>query len=675
MSAELTSRLLDLTRERRFNDVITVWKAAAAAAREVEIPKRLAAAALAQSGDLNAAASLLRELVSREAAEAASFALAARVFFDVGQLDASLDAWEGALAQMPGNLGWWKWFAEAAIRAGQPERALRGSEVHALHRDLNIDVALAHATLLTKAQRADEALIALERMVVRWPNHPVVGPAYAEFVLREFPLEAASLLDSRLWNPQPVRLSPARVRASLWMPAFFESEETAAEWRRRLLARLKELRELAQMSDVRGTERAACLATTPFLAAFHDADITDIQFAWGDFVEELVAPLRESIAGAASVSRGPVRKVGIVSNRLTDSSAGRFFNTWVEQLVAAGFDVCLYALGKTDHETERLSRLATLRRFPDDDVSQWQSLATQLIADSNDVLLFPEPQGSSLTMLVAGLRCAPIQCAAFGNPVTTGLHTMDYFLVPDAAEVPDPTRFYREKVVRLAGIGIVKPPAAPVSDFSRQSFGFNDDEHIYLINQQLQKWTPSFIDAVCEILQRDPSGRIAYFGVGSNMSLRAAQMYFRKAFKARGVDIASRTIFVTGLSRADYLALNRASDVSLDTFGYCGGSTTVDALSVGLPVITLEGRFLRSRQTAGMLRADGLGETVATSQSQFIELALLVAANRLQAGGHSFVGTNSAKPAAASASGGLPDNVVVFDNLAQFLKTLSTVRS
>lgn len=624
MAADLTQQLLELTQQRRFDEVVSVWRAAAVAQRDAEMPKRLAAAAYAQSGNLNAAFELLQELVSRETLEAATAALAGRVFFDVGRPELSLHAWERAMKLVPDNPIWWRWFAEATIRANQPERALRGAEVLTLHRENNLDVALAYVTLLAKAQRAQEALVAFERMLVRWPDHAIVGPAFAQFVMREFPLEARELMARRAWCPQPDALSPERVRAALWLPPFFESEAAAGEWRNHLLAQIHRLTELAVQSPLQRIERASCLSMTPYFAAFHDADITAIQFAWGDFVEALLAPLR-TVLPAVKEREHRVRRVGIVSNRLTDSSAGRFFNDWVPQLISAGFEVRLYAIGRSDAETDRLSRLAPTCRVAEDDERHGLALAQQILTDSNDVLLFPEPQGSPLTMQVAGLRCAPIQIAAFGNPVTTGLHTMDYFVVPDAAEVDSPHPYYRERVVRLDGIGVKRPAALPVSEASRESYGLRPDERIYLVNQQMQKWTPTFVDSVAEILRNDRNGRLVYFGVGASVSARAEQIYVRGAFAAHGIDVAERMLRITELNRSDFMALNRWADVSLDTFGYGGGSTTMDALAVGLPVVTLQGAYLRSRQTAGMLRSFGCNSLIASNRSQFVELALAIA--------------------------------------------------
>ncbi len=659
-------KLLDLTRERRFGEVVNEWKAADVRDREIEVCKRLAAAAFAQSGDLAAARELLLELLSRTDIEAATCALAARVLFDTGATDASLAAWERAVSLAPANLGWWKWFAETSIRANQPERALVGAETHALHREQNVEIALAHATLLAKAHRSDEALFAFERLMALWPAHPVAGATFAQFAMREFPLQARELLDKRPWRPQPVTLSPELVRTAVALPAFFENETAAAEWRSCLLDQLKKLTELARTSPLRGADRASCLAATPFFAGFHDADITPIQFAWGDFVEALVAPIRSALPTVVEKG-GPARKIGIVSNRFTDSSAGRFFNSWVEQLLATGYDVRLYALGMSDHETDRLSRLTPTERYAHDDPGYFLPLAHKLLTDQNDVLLFPEPQGSALITLVAGLRCAPIQCAAFGNPVTTGLHTMDFFLVPDAAEVAEPAAFYREKVARLAGIGIAFSDVPSAPRFDRQSFGFSPEERIYLVNQQLQKWSPHFVNAILDILRRDKQGRLVFFGIGSNVSTRAARRYLRETFQAQGVDLAARSTFLPGLDRVNFLALNAASDVSLDTLGYGGGSTTLDALGVGLPVITVQGRFLRSRQTAGMLRLAGSEQYICSDAASFVEAALATAHERKRVRGSTIIASETNR---AVSNHSMAERPIIFADLAAFLGSL-----
>jgi predicted O-linked N-acetylglucosamine transferase (SPINDLY family) len=63
----------------------------------------------------------------------------------------------------------------------------------------------------------------------------------------------------------------------------------------------------------------------------------------------------------------------------------------------------------------------------------------------------------------------------------------------------------------------------------------------------------------------------------------------------------------------------------LDTMHWSGGNTSLDALSSGLPIVTLEGRFMRGRQSAAMLRTVGVEELIARDAQQYVDIALRVA--------------------------------------------------
>ena len=623
MDASLSERLAALTQQRDFPAVVAAWQRATASERSQEVAARMAATAYAQLGQLvNANAILTAHLATStlHSPEAPTWALAARISFDLNRFAESVSRWEHAVSLNKESVSWWRWFADACIKAAVPERALQLAGIHRARINQDADLAITLVTLLVAANRCDEALLDFERVLAKWPHHQDAGPAFAEFVVREYPVDALELLDRVHWRPEQRVLSAATVRAALLLPAFYETAAVADMWWERLLTEIRALTALAHESKLVGQARGNCLATTPFFAAYFERDVTEIQFAWGDFVESVCAPLRGAYRKLSGLPQA-VKTIGVISNRFNDSSAGRFFNPWLHQLKADGFDVRLYAIGAADSVTDALTREFATFRIATDDIEHWQILADRVYADRNDVLLYPEPQGSQLIELVAGLRLAPVQCAAFGNPLTTGLATMDYMLVPDAAEVPEPQPYYREQVVRLEGLGTSVPPLATVGDYSRASFGFSAHERIYLVSQQLQKWSPTFMDAVIEVLRQDIRGRLVYFVQNSVLSSRAFELLLRRKFLNGGLEYARRVTVVGNLAREDYLAIHRAADVGLDTFGFSGGSTTLDALSVGLPVITLEGPFLRGRQSAAMMRQMGQGGNVAQSVAQFVALA------------------------------------------------------
>ena len=117
----------------------------------------------------------------------------------------------------------------------------------------------------------------------------------------------------------------------------------------------------------------------------------------------------------------------------------------------------------------------------------------------------------------------------------------------------------------------------------------------------------------------------------------------------KGKIVLSRQIVAGNLARENYLALHQAADVGLDTFGFSGGSTTLDALSVGLPFVSLEGAFLRGRQSAAIMRQLGQGGNVAQSVDQFVDLARSVSRATAARGG-AMVHAASAQPSSAVVS-------------------------
>ena len=84
---------------------------------------------------------------------------------------------------------------------------------------------------------------------------------------------------------------------------------------------------------------------------------------------------------------------------------------------------------------------------------------------------------------------------------------------------------------------------------------------------------------------------------------RVFDAYLRHHFAPLGIDVANRVVRLPQRSRVDFLAVLAHSALALDSFGFSGGNTSLDALSVGLPVLTLPGDFMRGRQTFAMLQA------------------------------------------------------------------------
>ena len=89
---------------------------------------------------------------------------------------------------------------------------------------------------------------------------------------------------------------------------------------------------------------------------------------------------------------------------------------------------------------------------------QLSAWAATIERDAPHVLVYPEIGADHTTLQLAALRLAPVQCTSLGQPVTSGLPTIDYFLSSDLMEPPAAQEHYTERLVRLQSLGTAYRP-------------------------------------------------------------------------------------------------------------------------------------------------------------------------------------------------------------------------
>jgi len=100
------------------------------------------------------------------------------------------------------------------------------------------------------------------------------------------------------------------------------------------------------------------------------------------------------------------------------------------------------------------------------------------------------------------------------------------------------------------------------------------------------------------------------------------------AFTEQGLSPQGRVKILPAVSHDDYKRINQLCDVMLDTLHWSGGNTSLDALAMGLPIVTLPGEFMRGRQTMAMLKLLGVEELIAGSTEEYLAIARKVATDR-----------------------------------------------
>ena len=637
--------------------------AAASAARALETGGEdpaylvLEGGVLHDRGDLQGAAERFGRVVAARPAWAGGHVELGKVLMDLGRPAEALERFRKAADLEPNNARTWNNVGAALQSLDRLDEAMRAFN-HVLALDPRF--ALAHFNLARILSLRGEAKRALEHASAATrlqPSHMdawlLVGDlrrrlrdpqgalaAYGSAV-GAAPREArartalAELLAETGRHEEAVRhyraaaeIAPQSVRAALGshllLPQVYTSLQHLEDCRRDYAAGLERLHEQAdRFRFARPAQALNELRWTNFYLAYQGRDDVVLQKRYGEFHRRVLAPaVPEFFQPRPSRPRGDRLRIGFASHFFFNCTAGRYFSSWITHLDPARFETFVYYTNEwvADDTRAIAAAAATFRHLPGRPL---YTLAQHIAADALDVLVYPELGMHPDTFALAGLRLAPVQCAGWGHPNTTGLPEIDWFISCEAMEPEGAAAHYSERLALLPGLGTryAIPKRDPEGD--RAAFGLPADRTVYLVPQSLFKIHPDNDALIADVLVRDPRGVALFFASSHAAHTDAFAARLAAAFAARGLDIHERTIFLkAGIAHPSYLRLNELCDVMLDTLHWSGGNTSLDALASGLPVVTLPGAFMRGRQSRAMLEIVGVPELVVASPAEYVETAV-----------------------------------------------------
>ncbi|WP_201066618.1 MULTISPECIES: FkbM family methyltransferase [Thiorhodovibrio] len=323
--------------------------------------------------------------------------------------------------------------------------------------------------------------------------------------------------------------------------------------------------------------------------------------------------------------RDPQRRlrVGLVSADFAVHSVAFFFSAWLVHHAREAMELFAYANGE---------RSDTMTHWCRAQVDHWvacaawddQALARRIREDGIDVLVDLSGHSGSNRMGVFARRAAPVQVTWIGYPNTTGLKAMDYRLVDAVTDPPDADAFHTERLIRLPdGFLCYRPPEAvrklavcapPMAERSWVTFvSFNN----------LAKIGPGVLERWVRILQAVPASRLLLkSGLAADVRVWDAVIE-----QLTGAGIAAERI--EGLPRtrlqAEHFPWYHQADIALDTFPYNGTTTTVEALWMGVPVISECGDRHAARVGASLLTRLELPELIAKDADDYVRIAVELA--------------------------------------------------
>jgi len=374
---------------------------------------------------------------------------------------------------------------------------------------------------------------------------------------------------------------------------------------------------LARFSEAVGLEQ-------PFYLAYRNGNHMERLSRYGDLVTASAPPM-------TNLSPPPRKKLRLV----VVSQYFRSHSVWdviikglLENLDRTRFEVVLYYVGHDeDSETAVARSMADVWR-DHRTIGGLPGWLDAMAVDVPDVILYPEIAMDPMSLRLASRRLAPLQVVSWGHPITTGLPTIDLYFSGEMLEPQDADAHYRERLVRLPGTGCCTAPSAlvpeAIPELAAKLAMCNGP--LFLIAQRPIKFDPSDDALYADIAAA--TGESTFVLLSDPKYPWATEQTIDRlgrAFSARGLDPKNHLLVLPWLARAQFYTLLDQCDVYLDCPSFSGYTTAWQAVHRGIPVVTLEGKFMRQRLSAGLLRKIGLTDTIAVSKDEYTAIATRLA--------------------------------------------------
>lgn len=459
--------------------------------------------------------------------------------------------------------------------------------------------------LLTTLQRTKEALVYLQRAVQVAPDNAGahLNLAFAYAALHD--IEQAKLNFSKA-----SQLNPALAKAYYGLAEILLLKE----------GRIQEALDAYELGLKLEPKNFTALSNLMFIQHFlypHD-------------MKHQTAVLQRYSHATASIAKTPHApmqlhaplRVGIVSADFCNHVVARFLDstltaisaepTLSSRVILVGY----YNRNLNDEVTKRLKGGFQLWRQIDQ--ASDEQVAQQIKLDQIDILIDLSGHTVGNRLPLFARKPAPVQLSWLGWFGSTGLKAIDYVLADPVCVPIEEERWLVERVWRMPQLRYCFTPPedaplvspAPCLTNGHITFG---------CYQSLTKINDGVLHCWSKILAASPQARLRIQSIA--LGQPEQQTRFKQRLQQAGI-APEQVELVAGMSTPDYLASYGEVDILLDTFPYTGGTTTAEALWMGLPTLTLALPGMLGRQGEAFMQAAGLPEWIIYSEDDYVAKAI-----------------------------------------------------
>ncbi len=448
--------------------------------------------------------------------------------------------------------------------------------------------------------------------------------------------------DAIHWHGEALALQPdsvvLRLNHLFVLPLVAESEQLIARCRQRCEEGLRQLEEdLAHLPKDRlpgALDTKSAIVCHPFYLIYHNHDDRDLLERYGRLIASAItrtypapqptpprhlSPRLDRSRPLNPTARAPRIRIGLVSGFFHQHSNAKAFEGLIRHLDRLKFELVLVHLATTpkDAVSSKLeSWCARTVTLP----PSLQAASDTLKGLNLDILFYTDIGMHPFITMLASQRLAAVQATGWGVPQTSGLPEIDYYVSGDLVEPPQAQNHYSETLVQLPGLPCcyLSESLDPV-ERSRDYYVLPPELSLWGCLHRIEKFHPEF-DLALEAIARAVPDSLFVF-VEENLPALTASYLERLALTAPTA--RERVVMLARMDGRDFLALAGCLDVLLDPFHFGSGITLYETIHSGTPVVTLEGRFLRSRFVAAAYRLMEVEDPpVAATPAEYVERAV-----------------------------------------------------
>jgi len=548
------------------------------------------------------------------------------IFCEQGELEQALECYRNAIALKPDFAIAHHIIGGILQRQNKLERALA-----CYHKAISLKPDFAEAycslgVLLAIQGKDDDALDCYRKAVSLKPDYAEAYGNIGNRLRSQFNYDEALAVYRKAVSLNPDLVTERWAIAMLQIPPHFENADSQVASRSGFS---RELARLDKWFDENNDEKAYRVIGVhqPYFLAYQDDNNRDLLHQYGKLCVRLMGDWMSRQAFGSppkkSLDAGnEIVKVGIVSSHFYFNSVWlAIIKGLIKHLDPTRFELCLFHVGAMqDEETDWARARASAFVQGKESLYQW---VESILGFQPDVLIYPEIGMKSISLQLASLRLSPVQAVTWGHPETTGLPTMDYYLSAEDFEPLDAQDNYTEQLVSLPHLGCCYHPLPVVAsepDFT--GLNIDPESRILICPGSPFKYAPQHDWMFAEIARRVERCKFVFFIHGAGELSEKLRKRLGRCFEQAGIDFGDYVIFIPWQEISVFYGLMNKADVFLDTIGFSGFNTAIQAVECGLPIVSREGRFMRGRFANGFLQRMGLSELIAGSDEEYIELAV-----------------------------------------------------